>query len=688
MKPESMAQKPKVIGIYGLPGCGKTFVKEMLRQKHGERRTAFYDGSDKIEALVPGGLDAFKRLSNEEKYAYREQAITQIGEECAESGKNGLVTGHCMFWTEGQQAGDWVVTDADWKTYSHIIYLDVPPEIIAQRRQDDQRKRIPTSVDHLRDWQKMEVHRLREACYDHGVLLSVLSTAAGAHGLADPHGHNDHRLVALTSKLVLNNFTKEDEHTKALLADKMADLVIDQPGLDTMLVIDGDRTLTAEDTGPMFWSLVAGKSMSAKPDDPLKTLFQSPLGYTYTAFHQATLLYEDAAYRLGEGAFDGFCDEVASAVTTRPEFLSLIKVAMACDGIGVIVLTCGLSQIWEKVVEKAGLSSTVKVIGTGRLGCDLVVTPSVKGLLVDYLRTHHKLQVWAFGDSPVDLDMLRAANQSIVVVGEKSGRSKTMDEELTKAIEAGQLKAFQMVLPPTAPPRLDLDRLPLISPAEVEAKIGSPSLMPTLQHATNKSATKLLMAQTRNAANRGPPLQDAHRQVGRYLALEYLTEIIGLEPYDIPHVQGGGKTTQAHRLLHEDNALIVALMRGGLPMAEGVNEIFPFAGIVHAKNPADLTQPHLADRSVVILVDGVINNGDTVKAFVQHIRGLQSTLPIVVVADVVQAKSVSHNGPVWALARETGDLKVVALRLSDNKFTGKGTTDTGNRLFNTTHLSK
>lgn len=32
-------------------------------------------------------------------------------------------------------------------------------------------------------------------------------------------------------------------------------------------------------------------------------------------------------------------------------------------------------------------------------------------------------------------------------------------------------------------------------------------------------------------------------------------------------------------------------------------------------------------------------------------------------------------------------IEVVTLRLSKNQFTGRGSTDTGNRPFNTTHLS-
>ena len=69
----------------------------------------------------------------------------------------------------------------------------------------------------------------------------------------------------------------------------------------------------------------------------------------------------------------------------------------------------------------------------------------------------------------------------------------------------------------------------------------------------------------------------------------------------------------------------------------------------------------------------------------QRVRKLHATVHIVVVAGVVQAHCVSGGSLNHTLARHA-QLHLVALRLSDTKFTGSGTTDTGNRLFNTTHL--
>jgi len=107
---------------------------------------------------------------------------------------------------------------------------------------------------------------------------------------------------------------------------------------------------------------------------------------------------------------------------------------------------------------------------------------------------------------------------------------------------------------------------------------------------------------------------------------------------------------------------------------------------IHAKGPGDLTKQHLDRQEVVILVDSVVNSGKTVVEFVRHIRSVSARMLIVVVAGVVQKQCTLEGDLANTLLRDY-NLFLLALRLSENKFTGKGTTDTGNRLFNTTALS-
>src|ERR1700712_3386368 len=95
-------------------------------------------------------------------------------------------------------------------------------------------------------------------------------------------------------------------------------------------------------------------------------------------------------------------------------------------------------------------------------------------------------------------------------------------------------------------------------------------------------------------------------------------------------------------------------MRGGEPMAFGVNDAFPLAWFVHAKEPKELETHHVVGQKTILLVDSVVNNGKSVLEFVEHIRKIDAYTRIVVVAGVVQAQSVSldRGGAVAKLLEE------------------------------------
>nr|KAK5432368.1 hypothetical protein LTR18_011125 [Exophiala xenobiotica] len=109
-------------------------------------------------------------------------------------------------------------------------------------------------------------------------------------------------------------------------------------------------------------------------------------------------------------------------------------------------------------------------------------------------------------------------------------------------------------------------------------------------------------------------------------------------------------------------------MRGGEPMALGVNEILPMAPFLHAREPDDVKADLVDVMSTVILVDSVVNSGQTVVDFILHLMSLNAAIRIIIVA------GVNRN------------INLITLRFSNNKFTGRGATDTGNRLNHTEAL--
>ena len=685
-------RKAVVVGLYGIPGCGKTFLLNQLEQNLGQQDFAYYDGSKVIGSVVPGGLKAFQGMEDNDKANWRQCAIKKIGSDSADSGKVAIVTGHFMFWSEGKEAGTKVCTETDLKIYTHILYLDIPAKVVEQRRRDDTsgRKRSPMPAIRLHVWQLAEMTELRDLCRNHDILFSVVTPLPALLDKASamneaPALDNDlllNRVLTLLKDFALHT----EKYNLSQAESRLDDAVLPgQDQLKIMLAMDADKTLAAEDTGVLFWKRVFKMRGLGSEVLPLKKLFNGPLGYSYTAFRQAVLMYEEMA---NEIEFDELCEHVASLVTMHPEFASLLQLVAGQKHVGAVIITSGLRRVWEKVLEREGLSGKVKLLGGGRIADGFVVSAAVKAALVTRMKEVYHMSVWAFGDSPLDLDMFRKADHAIVVVGNEQTRSKTMDAALESAIDKDDLRARQILLPSNASPRLDVTKLPTIKltePGVVKSLLNHQYTPDGLQVlcATDKSATKLLATRMRDAAVAGPDLREAHRRVGWYLANEFLGDVVGLEKCPIQHVLG--RPSQGYQLLHEKQTTIVALMRGGEPMAYGVNDAFPLAMFVHAKDADDLKPHHLEGQLTVILVDSVVNTGKTVVEFVEHVRKLHATIRIVVVAGVVQDQCLSEGGLRQQFAHHV-KLHVVALRLSETSFKGSGTTDTGNRLFNTTHL--
>lgn len=663
----SSTNKPTVIGLYGISGCGKTTLLEQVKQRLGEEYFHFEDGSGRLNKLVPGGIDAFQTLNELAKSRYRKQAIEAIGQECAHTGRIGMVAGHLLLREQGGPQSVW--THSDENIYTHMFYLDVSPEVVEERRKKDTKERKHVELEDLRKWQEEEKTALGNLCYKHSILFSTV---------VDPP-------LEPALELIRDFQLHSEKHNLALAEQRLdAAVALNLPRLQTMLVLDGDKTLAPQDTGKIFWKLHRGIPLTEHNDkDPLKPLFGGR-NYTYTAFRQAMLLYEEAC---DDSEYDTLCDKVASNVTMYPEFASLLQLVAEHKHVGAIVVTAGLRRVWEKVLKREGLSDTVTVIGGGRLSDGFIVNAEVKGALVRRLKAHHQKKVWAFGDGPLDLEMLKAADRAIVVVGEENAMSKEMETPLEMAIDdnARPWQFCQVLFPATVKERLKRKKLPVIqlTSEDFVNDIFGHSQHPTLATFVyaKENAAKVLMTPMRNKDIEGPGLREAHRRVGWYLATEYLSEsnIIGLEEYSMPHVKD--TTTTGYRVRHESKTTIVALMRAGEPMAYGVSDALPTAMFLHANDPTDLKPKHVQNQHTIVLVDSVINSGKTIIEFLKHIRSLHATIRIVVVVGVVQEEVVADGKLDGYL-----NVKVVALRVSKNKYIGTGGNDTGNRLFNTTQL--
>ncbi|KAL4750459.1 hypothetical protein BDW72DRAFT_213356 [Aspergillus terricola var. indicus] len=627
---------PRVIGLYGVPGCGKSYIMDQLKQELGETDFQYFEGSEVISKMTIGGLAAFRDVDNHHQDQIRKFAIESIRSTCSQSGKTGIVTGHFMFWDdEANEQALRVCGPADLATYTHILYVNAPPDVTAKQRAEDTKKtRSNVSIQHLRRWQETEMQEIRGLCRENNILFATI-------------------YPNLKSKLVslIRDFQCHDENHNRSVAEQIFDQII-SPSYDelqTVLFLDADKTLAADDTGARFWEI--SHETRGGEEDPLSALFRGPLGYSYTAFRQAMLLYEEST---NDDEFEAICEKMPPRLFCHRDLRTAL----------------------------------LKVVGGGRIKDGFVVTPSVKECLATRAKNVHAAYTWVFGDSPLDLPMMIAARKPIVVVGEQQSRSESMERELLAEIVNNRLQARQVLLPNSSPPLLDTAMLPVVSLTERSFldSIFQPHKRSggvRLHHDTDSHAAKLMSTPMRDDSNRGLSLQKAHKNAGRYLATKYLVKLIGTEKLTMRHPQGNA--IAGYQLLDEDRTLIVPLMRGGQPMASGIFRVFPKARIHEAKEPKDVEKRYLEGIVTVILVDSVINSGESMAQFVQHIQEVNGAVSIIIVAGVIQDQAVRGCSRLRAVARST-ELTIVALRLSANKYTGKGTTDTGNRLFNTTHL--
>lgn len=657
--------KPKIIGIYGVSGCGKTTLINELKTQLGHQHYLYYDGSElMLSVMWPGAtIVDFQQLPEPEKVKVCEQAMLQIQQDCRGAKKAAVVAGHLILRDEAGELHE-VCTKTDLKSYTHIVYLEVPAdEILKRRNEDENKERPPITALEINVWQRWENLRLQKLCFENKILFYNFNTKF----------HGDTGAVTI----MIRDFVQRSEEYNMALALRYADCLVQHH--PNALVLDADKSLAPQDTGAMFWSHAHARQKE-------KEVFTN-WKYTYQAFYQAMLLHEEYDY----AHWAKLCTQIASKIQLYPEMKTLIENAIN-RGMTVIVLTCGLGHVWQKVLRYLG--PNVHILGGKRIQDGCFVTPEVKKAIVERLKLDHGKTVIAVGDSEVDLPMLKAADHAYLVVGKEDERSTSIDKLLPDAFASG-LECQQILFPQSVSPRFDAGILPVATMYDIEADL---SRLPHAKEvrsddevqALNKlkivnaenceySASQILTTPMRNAQISGPSLRKHHQNAGYYLTIRHLSALLGTEDTEIDHVTGY-KTT-GYRFKNEKYTIIVAMMRGGEPMALGVSEAMPQAMFFHAKNPTDLKSKHIEGLKQIILVDSVINTGESIRDLITYIRkDLDSQIPIIVVAGVVQADFAKQE---LDFAK---DVTFVALRFSDTKFKGKGGTDTGHRLFNSTHL--
>jgi len=285
--------------------------------------------------------------------------------------------------------------------------------------------------------------------------------------------------------------------------------------------------------------------------------------------------------------------------------------------------------------------------------------------------------------------MLHASDQAYIVV-DGMKRNRSMMDFIRVSAMARNSRVFQLVGVAGSPsywhPGIrigSLDDLQQQLRGEIHSVLDVASV-------TSPTAAQVLATSTRRSDLSGPPLQRVHREVGRFLADQLIDAypFAGLvESQVCEHVQAGKRFAG---LVTSRKVILLAMMRGGGPMAEGVYERFPDAAFVHYVDGRDirsclrLNEGQGNTAASVLIVDSVVNSGHSVRRVISELEQRASEqkppakLSMFVLTGVMQRESAD------SLPVEFPRVRFLTLRVSDNKYVGKGGTDTGNRLFGTT----
>ena len=183
---------------------------------------------------------------------------------------------------------------------------------------------------------------------------------------------------------------------------------------------------------------------------------------------------------------------------------------------------------------------------------------------------------------------------------------------------------------------------------------------------------RILNTQSRRGDLTSGQLSKVHIKLGELLSYKIL-QTIDLEDIEIQHVQGIRKGIG---IAKNEKILIIAQMRSGLFVAEGIKEIFDGRyrfEMMETENDLRKIMHKYGPEYNVIIADSVINTGKTIKKILDHI--VQKRYKRIFVATLV----MNSNGV--KLLKDYKDVELYVCRISDNFYKGKGKTDTGNRLF-------
>lgn len=201
------------IGLYGMPTSGKTYILDQI---------------DFIDVLVGSKLlREYAPDFDKRDEAGREQARKDVA-SLMMSKETFIMDGHYAF-------GDEVAfTDEEGKMYDVFLYLYISPDVLCTRMEASAKNQKHMGFD-VEEWQKREINCLRSYCHQNNKDFYVLDNPP-LNEYAD-----DQAALEFIRQIVQG-------YSCLGYARKCVEDILRRSKSDTIVLLDGDRTLTVEDS--------------------------------------------------------------------------------------------------------------------------------------------------------------------------------------------------------------------------------------------------------------------------------------------------------------------------------------------------------------------------------------------------------------------------------------------------------
>ena len=337
------------IGLYGMPTAGKTYIMD---------RIDFMDvfvGSRLLREYDP---DFDKRDE-----AGREKDRKEVAEMMS-SKTTFIMDGHYAF-------GDEVAfTEEEGEMYEVYLYLYIDPMVLESRIAQSEKNQKFVGLD-VGEWQQREINGLRSYCHDHNKDFYVID---------NPPDNNSEDIDSVIE------FIRDisNGYSCAAFAKRCADEMLKSVNGETIVLLDGDKTLTIEDSS------------------------NAVFGYT-------THLYDGNFYTGYQAWKQNREFEYYDVPTLETMPVSINKTVCGFLNEDSFILTSGHEKIWQYIANSLDVS----------FFCGIEMSAETKLYITKHLQDAGK-KVIAYGDGMNDYYMLKQADEGYLIAKKDGSISRSL----------------------------------------------------------------------------------------------------------------------------------------------------------------------------------------------------------------------------------------------------------------------